>query len=507
MDHPNGILISNRRSGRFSIVWRWGLWATGWLLVNGVWITSDSGILDGDESGHVGAAELFRVQLESGSFFNFLRDALMGDLGEYPPLFPAFVGLWWWLAGGGLPAELWVRICGAVGMLLAAWAVSRVVRDAHDERSAEFAFGVVLLLPLLNGLSRHFMPEGFLTGVLAVVGWLMWRLVRRPTWQAAACLGLGMGLALLVKQSALFTLLIPMIWVIYRMPTKGFLAVGVASIVAGPWWYSHFAEQIVYGTTSAASGAAAGIALHVAYYPIVILILGLGPVLTLALVGVFASRGRAPKGGGGKNESTEVYLAALMILGTLLVLLLLPKKYPRLLSAAMPWFAVWLGPWLAQQGRAAWAVVASAALWSWLASFHWTGAGSVPSFLASVDVGCQQRWIRPPMRDDLGFASVLDAAKRAPDGPVVVSNPPDIPCQIQTAHPWIEHLGPLLRWSGEDRPVVVSSEPVGALNIVWGGADTHDHPLVERVDVPLLSSHFVLWAGTGQGKSGTTVLP
>ncbi len=74
-----------------------------WLALSLAWLRADHLVRDGDEEGHVGAAELFLQQLDEGRMGAFATDALWGDLGEYPPLYPAVVGGWWFLMGGGQP--------------------------------------------------------------------------------------------------------------------------------------------------------------------------------------------------------------------------------------------------------------------------------------------------------------------------------------------------------------------------------------------------------------------
>ena len=54
-------------------------------------------IRDGDEEGHVGAAEIFKDWLVRGEYGQFTTQLFWGNLGEYPPLFAGYIGFWWWL--------------------------------------------------------------------------------------------------------------------------------------------------------------------------------------------------------------------------------------------------------------------------------------------------------------------------------------------------------------------------------------------------------------------------
>ena len=73
-----------------------------WVIVSLVWVNADRIVRDGDEEGHVGAAELYLEDLQAGQFGQALTRAWTGhEMGEYPQAFAATVGGWWWLLGSG----------------------------------------------------------------------------------------------------------------------------------------------------------------------------------------------------------------------------------------------------------------------------------------------------------------------------------------------------------------------------------------------------------------------
>ena len=86
------------------------------------WLNADSLPRDGDEEGHVGAAELV-MQSARESPVEGIRLAVAGDLGHYPPLYPGVVGLHWAVMGAGDPGRLVVRGVNLIWPLLAAWAI------------------------------------------------------------------------------------------------------------------------------------------------------------------------------------------------------------------------------------------------------------------------------------------------------------------------------------------------------------------------------------------------
>lgn len=468
-----------------------------WLAGSLAWLAHDRLPRDGDEEGHVGAAELFRVKLAGGDVLGFLRDAFAGDLGEYPPLFAALVGLWWQIVGQGQPGHVAVRVVGLLGLLLAAAATAALARDVHGARgwkagdpmqpgeaAANVAFGLVLCLPLANGLARHFMPEGLLVGATATAVWLGWRAGARPGAKTAAALGLALGLGLLVKQTFVLVAVVPVAVAAFRAGRWLGVTALVAAGVAGPWYVRHLPEQLAYGQQSAQGGAdaVAGPVAHALYYPLTAGWLGLGPVLSLlavAAVGVLIARPW-------RDTRSALAIGLAWALGGALLLGVVPKKYPRLMAPLTPAAALLAGVAVAHLPRrrllAAGALAPAAA---WLATASLVDFEE-PEIVPDVDPRCLQRWLRAPVDDDLGLSAVAAAAATAPDGPVVVKGSPGIPCAVQTTHPWETHLAPYLRREGHEREVVSSGR--GALTIDWTAEDAGRRGT--WVEVPRLGGGF-----------------
>jgi 4-amino-4-deoxy-L-arabinose transferase-like glycosyltransferase len=452
------------------------LLAIAWLALSVAWLDADRLVRDGDEEGHVGAAELFAGRLAAGDWGGFLSDAWMGDLGEYPPLFPALVGAWWHLLGGGQPGAAPVRAVALGGLLLAAWATGRLASEAHGapgwkaddpappgEAAGFLAFGLTLCLPLANGLSRHFMPEGLLVGAVATSVWLAWRAADRPGPWTALALGLALGLGLLVKQTFVLLAIVPVAVAAARAGRWLGVTALTAALVAGPWYVRHLGEQLAYGQQSVAASpdAAANLPATLAYYPATALWLGIGPWLALVgLVAVVLLVLRARRGG-----RTALAIALAWGLGGAALLTVVPKKYPRLLAPLTPAVALLAGVAVAHVPRRRLGIaLALPPAAAWVA-----GASLVPmaepAFVPEVDPRCLQVWLRPPVDDDLGLAAVAAAAAEAREGPVVVTGGPEIPCAVQTTHPWTNHLSPYLRRAGLEREVV--TEGRGAVRVDW----------------------------------------
>ncbi|MCK6506789.1 glycosyltransferase family 39 protein [Myxococcota bacterium] len=476
-----------------------GLWALAWTAANTWWLARDRVLRDGDEEGHVGAAELFRGDLLSGEPLAFLARLWAGEMGDYPSLHPALIGGWWWLTGVGEPGVPLVRGLGLAWVLLAALAAARIAARGGHAGAPLLAFVATTLLPLPVALGRHFMPEGLLvaTSALAVLAAL--RLAERPTAGRGAALGLALGLGLLTKQTFLLVGLPGVLAALWLGGPRGgglaraarglLVAVGVAALVAGPWSARHLARQLAYGAESVAHSGEGTLSAHLAFYPVALALLVVGPpLLLLALPALPQLRRRGPAA-----------LAATWLVVGLLALGLLPKKYPRLAAPLAPAVAVLVGVGLAGPRRA-WAGGAALLLagGGWLAWRSLTPPLDLPRPLQRVVPGCPQHWLGAPTDDDLGMGAVADLLRQAGPGPVRVPDGPEISCSLQTTAPWAEHLGPYLRRTGQDREVLLGEgdEPVSWV-LTWeadglppGGEGG------QTLSVPRLHGRFRLLRGT-----------
>ncbi|MFH1466608.1 MAG: hypothetical protein ABIO70_19640 [Pseudomonadota bacterium] len=427
------------------------------------WIAWERLVFDGDEAGHVGAAELFMAWWREGRPLTALGQTFAGRLGSYPPLYAGVVGAWWALVGAGDPSSPWVRGLNLLGPLLAAVAVARLAWPLGAWARA-VGFAAVLALPLVCGLGRHFMIEGALVAVVAVVVLLGEAARARPTLPRLFAVGLGLGLAFLVKQTAMIYLL-PVLAL--RLPRRpGVLLVPVVgAAVAAPWMIGNLAGQLDYTAESAAGTPGLGLWRHIAFYPWSLLWVGAGPAL-LVLGGLGAVRGWRAADAATRDRAR---LAVLWLGASLLILLLVPRKYPRLMAPALPALGLLAAVAAAsvRGGRRRWAVPGLLVF-----GVGWSVAGSlwtlpIPASARVVDERCPQVWLRPAVHDDLGMGAVMEAARRAPEGPVLILGDMEIPCALQTTHSWREHVGPALRRVGLDREIV--EEGRAALVLSWEG--------------------------------------
>ena len=465
-----------------------------WIVLSVGWIAADRGIRDGDEEGHVGAAELYLSDLDQADVGALVSKAWLGEgMGEYPQGFASITAVWWWLQDGGLPGRPAVRAICLLGLLLAAWSTGRLARrHAPPERAdlAELTATIgVLMLPLANGLSRHFMPEGLLIGALALALLAAVRATERPTVGRLLVFGLAVGAGILIKQTFVLVGAVPLAALLIGLRRAGWHRVlgvcVVTAATAGPWVGGRLSGQADYLSQSAAGQGDANLISHLIYYPWTMGWLGLGPVLALATI---ASLAMLLKSG----QRRAIGLGALWLLGGLVILTLVPKKYPRLIAPLLPAVALWWAAAVVRTRRPTqWlgAFGALAAAWLTIASIHQLPIQVAP---AGVDPGCPQQWLRPPQPSDLGLSAIAAAMpETARSQPTVIEviGSPEIPCSVQTTYTWHRHLRPYLSRSGYEAQVHTEPQSSADLIIDWTEGPG------ERIDIPALHSGFWIRPG------------
>ncbi len=478
-----------------------GLMLLAALGMNLAWIARDNLVRDGDEEGHVGAAELFLDDLRGGRFVGFARRAVVEDMGDYPSLYPAAVGGWWWLAGGGLPGRLAVRGFNLAFLGLAAAGVWGAARRRVGAGPALVGAAAVAWLPLGAGVARHFMPEGALAAAVALSVAAAEGFRERPGAGRAALLGLALACGLLTKQTFPLYAAAPVGWSLgaallgpRRGPAARALLLALPTLaLAAPWYAGNLAEQLSYTADSAGYRGDAGALEHLLYYPRALGGLALGPVwAALAVLGGVA--GWLGVAGEARDRRRRlVALGAVWLLGGLLLLTAVPKKYDRLLVPLLPAAGLLVAAGAAARPRFAALGLAGAGWTAWL-SWAPTPLAAPPQPVIDFEPGCIQTWLRPPEPRGLGLEAVAAAAAQAAPGHVRVLGAPPIPCSVQTTFGWDYHLGPYLRRAGQDRDLEIvppgeapdpSSDP--AITVDFDPAAPG-----QRVAVPLLNDDFAL---------------
>ena len=212
-----------------------------WLLSTIFWLHTDRLLRDGDEEGHVGAAELLKETLQADGAISYITNSLAGSLGEYPPLYASFLGGWWSLFGG-LPSDLINRSSGILLLLITATATGWLAKQLRCPPL--LAFFIVLFSPLLNGMGRHFMIEGFLCATTALFAAILFWSEKTPRTAKSILLGAVFAFGMLSKQSFILTAF-PLFFFVRNL-RNGIIALLTTAVIAMPWYISQLSKQQSY---------------------------------------------------------------------------------------------------------------------------------------------------------------------------------------------------------------------------------------------------------------------
>ena len=167
-------------------------------------------------------------------------------------------------------------------------------------------------------------------------------------------------------------------------------------------------------------------------------------------------------------------------------MVLLPKKYPRLLLALLPVGGVILG---SVENRLT-NTTKSALVATLLTTLGLYSLVSIPlpSLQGEIDDRCSQEWLRPPSSITLHYPKVASAAEKAKLGAIAVLNNPSIPCSIQSTHDWGYHLDPYLRRRQINREIIFveeedSSWKNAAVQIKWFSNHPIDDPNAIQITI------------------------
>lgn len=466
---------------------------------------ADARLPDGDVMGHLGAIESHLYVIDNRGAWPAIVEAFTAG-GEYPPLQPLITALL--VAAAGAPG---IFPHGVAAVDAGVWlATLAAVYALGARRSGPWA-GLVAaalwsLCPLALALARAPMPEPWLGLWLSLTALSLDASRGFSRLGPSAAVGASVALGLMTKQTfALYAgplLLIAAAQALARPGgRRGALAgLAVAAALALPlpllWLGLHLGDQGAYLSASAGNRSGAPLWHHAAYYPLILVGQALGPFLAaLVAAALVGGMWGAPAGPGMRPRR---HLIRGGWVGPLLLLTLIPKKYPRLALPLLPLVAVDAGAQvvaLIRRGgriRAATLAALGAALILGAAQAVATGPGSGalsprfglwrPALTLALDPGCLQDWIRPAHPGDLGVDALYQAVEAAllpeerrvepPDGQgrLVLLDQPELPCSYQTTFPLAAHLGPYFRRRGMELGAlpVAAEEPELAASLLQG---------------------------------------
>ena len=424
-----------------------------WFVLSLVWLQQDHLIRDGDEEGHVGAMELCKELVAEQGWLAWISNMFWGNMGEYPPVFASLYGAIWYIMEqcvqhpiepNQLILRMWLLLCPITAMI----AVGQIAK--HLSLSKNVAKIVCLYLPLLNGVSRHYMPENLVL-VWTVLSILF--AIRASTTNKTldySILGIFLALGLLSKQTFVIVAFVSVAWMFYiHRGTwtwwKMILMLLLCLSITTPWYLQSLSAQAQYIRSSVGSNIEISVWTQILFYPSVILFLG---TLWIFPLGIFTYW---------KNRHVSNTAFPKELLGwiiSLVILMGIPKQYPRMLLPYVPLIALGFA-YLYHRAKESqlWVLYAVCMTNLYLCSFYTPSTEVFYTHIYdTIDDRCPQRWLRPPYRDDFHLRDLLQFAQKHPD-PIVIVTDMNIPCSIQSTHSWSYHVAPYLRRNGIDRDV------------------------------------------------------
>jgi hypothetical protein len=174
------------------------------------------------------------------------------------------------------------------------------------------------------------------------------------------------------------------------------------------------------------------------------------------------------------SRHARIGLPLTLALAGLLLLILLPKKYPRLLVPLLPlgacWLAAHLARWSPPHRGAALGLLGLSLLANTFALGPLSaGLGVTRLGLVDVDERCFQSWVEPPSAPGLDWDNLLllleSAGGKETEYRVGAAKWPVPPCSYQTTHDLGQHLRVRVRRRGLSARVMAGVE-------AWQAAET-----------------------------------
>ncbi|MGK7888470.1 MAG: hypothetical protein AB4042_03990 [Leptolyngbyaceae cyanobacterium] len=253
----------------------WGILVVLWAIaavIDHVWLALDHAPPSWDPADHmIGALNYWWTLQPQHWFSGHIWDALWTLSSKYPPLLYISTAPFLALLGRGADQAIAVNLFYTAILLISVYGLGRVLFRAEVGR---WAAGLCLLFPQFYSLRTGYYMDYPLTTLIAassliLTGWHFSHLsTTRPPrsiphrftavkqWGLALSFGVTFGLALLMKQTAVFFLAVPLVWVGVPSLVLGirqrrwakfsqiFSGVAIAFLMIWPWSQTNWLFQI-----------------------------------------------------------------------------------------------------------------------------------------------------------------------------------------------------------------------------------------------------------------------
>lgn len=197
----------------------WAILTGLWLLavsIDVIWLRWDESIASWDPADHlIGSLNYWWTLVNPQLLNRAWWEGLWTLSSKYPPLLYISTTPFRMAFGTGADAAVFVNTL-YTGILLAS--VYGLGRQLFSRRVGLWAAGLCLLFPQFYSQRVQYFMDYPLVALVALSFWLLtlWRDVNRrwSQWLCAIAVGLSLGLAMLMKQTAIIFFIVPLLWVI-----------------------------------------------------------------------------------------------------------------------------------------------------------------------------------------------------------------------------------------------------------------------------------------------------
>jgi 4-amino-4-deoxy-L-arabinose transferase-like glycosyltransferase len=160
--------------------------------------------------------------------------------GFYPPLFHIVVALFYALFGISSRVGILSNLPAIAILLVSTYAIGRRLLPPMTA-----AAGAVLacFYPMLVWISRETLPDYWLTGLVALAMWLLFRTESFSKKTESVIFGIVCGLGMLTKWTFVFFLALPVLWAARNNWRNATISTAIASMVSAYWYLSRWRLQ------------------------------------------------------------------------------------------------------------------------------------------------------------------------------------------------------------------------------------------------------------------------
>jgi 4-amino-4-deoxy-L-arabinose transferase-like glycosyltransferase len=225
------------------------IWLVG-ALCDRIWLALNRAIPSWDPTNHLTGSLNYLNALQHANLFSgewWQRFWTLSS--KYPPLVYIITAPFQWLFGTGPQQALLVNLLFTAILLASVYALGK---HLFNKQVGLWAALLCVLLPRLYTVRIHYMPDYALSVIVAAsfLCLTLWRDAKTKWqgWRWALGFGVCFGLALMVKQTVLFFIFVPLVWLFISHLRKGAWGriaqlIGgliVSLCILGPWYRTNW---------------------------------------------------------------------------------------------------------------------------------------------------------------------------------------------------------------------------------------------------------------------------